>query len=162
MAGLWRGWGLDRREARGGGGGGEGAAASPGPLPLGTPAASRPGPTLWSSIAAAQLVPDLLAGPALSSSPRAALPLPGANSPPSPRRRSRAPSQRSITDRSAQARRPRGRLGNVVLCWGRQETEPPTPRPGTYQATLVMMAEQQSPKLGGRMPGFDLLALPVT
>lgn len=97
------------------------------PSPWVPPPRPVPGPTLWSSIAAAQLVPALLAGPALSSSPRAALPLLGANSPPSPRRRSRAPSQRSITDRSAQARRPRGRLGNVVLCWGRRETEPPPP-----------------------------------
>lgn len=109
--GLRRGWGLRRRGA----GGGEGAAASPGPLPLGILAVPRPSPTLWSSMAAVHLLPARLTGYARSSSPQAAFAAARSNGPPSPRGLCRAPSQLSITGWSAQARPPRGRLGNVVL-----------------------------------------------
>lgn len=66
-AGLPRGWGF-RPEATGMGGG-DRAAASPGPVPLSTPnvghAPPRLGLTLWSSMAAAQVVPSPTRGPRL-------------------------------------------------------------------------------------------------
>lgn len=57
--------------------------------------------------------------------PELPLPLPGANGPPSPRRRYRAPLQRSITGHSAQVRLPAWQAGKCSPALGSTRTETP-------------------------------------
>lgn len=75
------------------------------------PSAPRPGLTLWSSMAAAQLVPARPAGPARSSRPQAGGAAAGSQWPAEPSPRCRAPLQRSITGHNAQARPPPNAAG---------------------------------------------------